>query len=78
MSQNRALIQATPHSTLGSSLVATVSTAFAAVTAFFAGSADARQQARNAAYLSEATDLYDLEARVRELDNQMHKQSALA
>lgn len=31
-------------------------------------SADARREARNAAYLSEATDLHDLESRMRELD----------
>ena len=67
MSQNRAWIQATPRSTRLFAFAASLSTAFACVTAFFAGSADARQQARNAAYLSEATDLYDLEARVREL-----------
>lgn len=73
MSQNRALIQAIPRSTQPS-IFAPLSVALASVTAFFAGSAYAREQARDAAYLSEATDLYDLEARVRELD----KQSALA
>lgn len=31
-------------------------------------SAEARREARNAAYLSEATDLHDLESRMRELD----------
>jgi len=74
MSQNRALILATPVSSLLSTVSLTFTALAASVTAFFAGSADAREQARNAAYLSEATDLYDLEARVRELE----KQSALA
>jgi len=74
MSQNRVLFQAIPSSNRFTALATPLSAVFASITAFFASSAHARQQARNAAYLSEATDLYDLEARVRELD----KQSAIA
>lgn len=39
-------------------------------------SAEARREARISAYLSEATDLYDLEHRIRELDRNATREQA--
>ncbi|MGI4859471.1 MAG: DUF3563 family protein [Janthinobacterium lividum] len=43
---------------------------FRSLSVFLSTGADARREARQATYLSEATDLYDLEFRIRQLDRQ--------
>lgn len=49
---------------------------FRSIGLFLSTSADARREARQASYLSEATDLHDLEFRIRQLDRQQARPTA--
>ncbi|MCY0387832.1 DUF3563 family protein [Robbsia sp. Bb-Pol-6] len=49
---------------------------FRSLSVFLSTSADARREARQANYLSQATDLHDLEFRIRQLDRQQARPAA--